>query len=109
MDINDLTIGQAREIAGLFGGSSSAGDVAPTPRIVVLQRGWVVVGMYSSSGSDVTIANASIIRRWGTDKGLGQLIHGPRPNTILDPAGTVRCNILGVVATLDCEPSAWTL
>lgn len=70
-------------------------------RIVILQRGWVVVGRWHRDGDDVTITGASVIRRWGTTKGLGELVDGPLSDTVLDPAGTVRCHVLGVVAAID--------
>lgn len=77
-------------------------------RIVVLQRGWVAVGDYAVQKDEVVLANASIVRRWGTIRGLGELARrGPLPNTILDPCGTLRSHHLAVVLTLDCEVAAW--
>lgn len=78
-------------------------------RIVVLHRGHVVVGRYSRDGSEVVIRDASVIRRWGTTRGLGELAaNGPRPNTVLDLCGVVRAHELAVVLTIDCEASKWT-
>jgi hypothetical protein len=77
-------------------------------RIVILQRGWVAVGRFSQSGSDCELKQASIIRKWGTDKGLGQLISGPLTNTILDTCGNLRFHELAIVATMDCEASKWS-
>ena len=75
-----------------------------TKQIVVLQRGWVVVGDVTIDGEAVTILNASTIRNWGTTKGLGELaLTGPTSKTILDPAGTVRAHLLGVVMFLDVK------
>lgn len=76
-------------------------------RIVILQRGWVAVGRFSQSGSDCELDQASIIRKWGTEKGLGQLISGPLGDTKLDPCGKLRFHELVVVATMDCEVSKW--
>lgn len=73
-----------------------------TKRIVVLQRGWVAVGDFSQEGTQCTLANASIIRKWGTTNGLGQLAEsGPTPNTKLDPAGTMRFHELAIVTSFD--------
>lgn len=78
-------------------------------RIVILQRGWVVVGKFSQNGSECRLDQAAVIRRWGTNKGLGQLAaEGPQPNTILDKCPPVRFNELTVIATIDCEESKWT-
>lgn len=77
-------------------------------QIVVLDRGFVYVGDVSVNNDFVTIANASNVRRWGTSKGLGELASlGPRPNTKLDPAGTVRAPMRAVVSLLECEAAAW--
>lgn len=77
-------------------------------RIVIAQRGWVFVGRWSQDGEMVTLTDAKNIRTWGTTKGLGELAQsGPTTATVLDPAGTVRLHILGVVATLDTEVTEW--
>jgi hypothetical protein len=76
-------------------------------RIVILQRGWVMVGRWSQEGDDCTLIDASVIRIWGTTKGLGELIGGPTGKTVLDKAGVVRFHILTVVASLQAEESAW--
>lgn len=78
-------------------------------RIVLLQRGWVYVGKYSQDGSQCKLENASCIRRWGTTKGLGELVNGPLDDTTLDKAGTVRFHELSVIATIDCNPEKWDL
>lgn len=76
--------------------------------IVILQRGWVVVGNIKQSGTSVTINDASVIRVWGTTKGLGELaLEGPTESTKLDPCGTVKSHELAIVATLKCEESKW--
>lgn len=77
-------------------------------QIVIAQRGWVFVGDVSRSGDDVTISDASCIRRWGTTKGLGELAaNGPAKSTVLDAMGTVRLHALAVVASIDCQESKW--
>jgi hypothetical protein len=76
-------------------------------QIVVLQRGWVVVGDVTREGDELMIHEASVIRKWGTTKGLGELIDGPLADTVLDAAGTVRANVLGVVLAIDVTASKW--
>lgn len=76
-------------------------------RIVVLQRGWVVVGDVTIEGQVFVIADARVIRKWGTTKGLGELRNGPLADTVLDDAGTVRAHVLGVVLTIDVDASKW--
>ena len=70
--------------------------------IVVIDRGWVVVGDVTSAPDKLTITNARCIRRWGTTQGLGQLIDGPQPGTVLDPLGTVVVPIRSVIMRIRC-------
>ena len=76
-------------------------------RIVILQRGWVMVGRWSRDGDMCSLEQAAVIRAWGTTKGLGELAAGPTSSTKLDPAGHVEFHILTVVATLDADEDAW--
>ena len=85
--------------------------MAPTaPKyILVLQRGWVVVGDLQYDGTEVVrLSNASVIRRWGTTKGLGQLaLEGPQANTVLDPCGAVEAHPAAVVLRIPGEARKW--
>jgi hypothetical protein len=70
--------------------------------IVILQRGWIMVGNVKKEGNDVVITNTCLIRRWGTTQGIGQLaLTGPTADTILDPCGVVRVHELAVVARIE--------
>ncbi len=82
--------------------------MVPKIQILVLQRGWVVVGEVTKEGSEVVVSKSSVIRRWGTTKGLGEIAAGgPTADTVLDPAGTVRVHELAVVMSLDCDAEKW--
>lgn len=78
-------------------------------KIVILQRGWVMVGRLEREGSDCKLHNASVIRKWGTSKGLGELAEGgPKPGTTLDKCGgVVEFDYLTVVASISCEELKW--
>jgi hypothetical protein len=76
-------------------------------KIVIAQRGWVFVGRWHREGNDCKLTNASVIRVWGTTKGLGEITSKPTDETILDKCGTVCFDYLTVVATLDCEVEGW--
>lgn len=79
-----------------------------TLRIVILQRGWIVVGRVRQDGTTVIVEDASVIRVWGTTRGLGQIAaDGPTSSTILDACGTVRVHELAVVAQMDCVAAKW--
>ncbi len=112
MDIDSLTIGQARELAQMYPSPPSEPpqdvDDRGLVRLVVLQRGWVAVGRFYKDGSDCSLECAQIIRRWGTTRGLGELAAlGPLENTKLDPAGTLRFHALTIVAQLDVKQDKW--
>jgi hypothetical protein len=71
-------------------------------QIVILNRGWIVVGDYSEKGDECTLTNASVIRVWGTTKGLGELAeNGPLANTKLDACPDVRFHKMTMVARMD--------
>ena len=100
-----LTEDQKAELrAELCGGEKASSDV----RIVILQRGWVMVGRYLRAGDDCALTNCSVIRLWGTTKGLGEIAEGgPTSKTVLDKCPTARFHALTIVASLDCVESKW--
>lgn len=71
-------------------------------QIVIAQRGWVLIGDVSPTEDHFTISNCSVIRRWGTERGLGQLADsGPTESTVLDKCPPVFIHKLSVVARMD--------
>ena len=99
----DLTIRELQEIA-----NAAKTELGDDIRILIGQRGWVWVGYYSQEESRVTLRQAQCVRYWGTTRGLGELVNGPTDKTRLDPAGTVECHELVVVATLRCNAAKWS-
>lgn len=78
-------------------------------RIVILHRGWVVVGNFSEDNGWGVLQDAAVIRRWGTSKGLGELAQkGPQSETILDPTPQQRFPLSAVINTIDCNEEAWS-
>ncbi len=77
--------------------------------ILVLQAGWVVVGRPRREGDMIIIDKAAVIRRWGTDSGLGQLAaEGPRQATQLDAAPrTIKVHPLSILLSFPCDEKAW--
>lgn len=75
-------------------------------QILVMTDGFVLIGEVSS-GADKTlylVEDASVIRLWGTTKGLGQIaLEGPTSETILDPCGTVHVEKDAVLMRMDCR------
>lgn len=108
MNIDDLTLGQIKEIAAIFPKAKSTPTQEPKLQIAVLDRGWVYVGRCQIENGFLIIENAACIRKWGTTKGLGELAaNGPLPETKLDKAGIVRCPLDGMKHLIDVEESKW--
>lgn len=78
-------------------------------KIVILQRGWVMIGKLERNGSECKLHHASVIRNWGTTKGLGELAtEGKKKDTKLDKCGgLVEFDYLTVVATISVNESLW--
>ncbi len=93
MSVNHQTKGQM---------SATSKTVSGT-QIVVLDRGFVYIGKVEITKDFVIIGNARNIRRWGTTKGLGELIGGPVKDTILDDCGTVKAPMKAVIHFIQCS------
>jgi hypothetical protein len=77
-------------------------------QVVILDRGFVYVGDVTLSDGWVTIENASNVRRWGTNRGLGELASkGPQANTQLDPTPTIRAPVKSLIGMIECEAAQW--
>ena len=119
LNIDDLTIGQAKEIAAMLPVPGlipvnllEVPDDRLAPdgeiRIAVLQRGHVVVGKYSQVGEIGRIENASVVRRWGTSEGLGELAQkGPLSNTVLDACPPVSFHVREIIFLMEVNKDAW--
>ena len=85
-------------------------DAESDIKIAVLQRGNVLVGRFARDGDMCELTDASVIRRWGTTRGLGEIASGgPTSETVLDPAGRVTFHILTAVMLIDCAAGEWSL
>jgi hypothetical protein len=78
-------------------------------KIVVLQRGWVLIGRFSQDGDKCRLTNAQVIRRWGTSRGLGELaLEGKKKDTTLDSChGIVEFNALTMVLSIAAKEAVW--
>jgi hypothetical protein len=78
-------------------------------RLVVLQRGWVVVGHAWRVGPRVLVTRCAVVRRWGTTKGLGEIaVGGPTNATVLDECPDVEALESEVVFTMLCYAGKWS-
>ena len=109
--LDKLTIGEVKELSKMFSASTSD-DFSPAKDgelvIVVLQRGWVMVGEYSQIGNTGRLDNAKVIRVWGTSKGLGELAEkGPLSGTKLDDCMPVKFHVREMVFIMEVNKAAW--
>ena len=72
-------------------------------KIVVINSGWIGIGEVSEANGKTRIEDASVVRRWGTTNGIGELaLNGPTKDTILDYAGVIEVYNHAVIMTIDC-------
>lgn len=84
--------------------SPATGDI----RIIVLQRGWVVIGKYKKEGDEGILYPSAVIRTWGTSKGLPELVNGPTSQTKLDKSdGEIRFNSGSEILTITVDAIKW--
>lgn len=110
MQIDDLTIGEAKQLAAMLGGSAGkSATVNHGLQIAILDRGFVYVGEVTTDAEWCVITNAKNVRRWGTTRGLGELAaNGPLSATAIDPAGTVRAPMRALIGLIACEATKWS-
>jgi len=89
---------------------SEIAEYQPSPfQIVVLHRGWIVVGNVSEKEDKTYIQNASVIRKWGTTQGLGELAEkGKTETTILDKCPDVSTETDNVILVMNCNQENWS-
>ena len=109
MKFDDLTIGQARQLAAMFSQNVPAKveRIDHGLQIAVLDRGFIYIGDVATDGEWCYIANAWNIRRWGTTRGLGELVNGPLANTVLDRVGDVRMPMTTLQHLIVVEAAKW--
>lgn len=72
--------------------------------IVILQRGWIIIGDLEKDNEYFTLRNGNVIRFWGTTRGLGEIAkEGKKEKTIFDPIPETKFHELTVIALIKCE------
>ena len=81
-------------------------DINKGRYIVLGNRGNTVVGDLTIKGSTGYLSNASVIRVWGTTKGLGELaLSGPTDSTKLDKCGDFEFEMLTTCGMIPVKSS----
>jgi hypothetical protein len=78
-------------------------------KIVVLDKGFVYIGVPDLKDGLVTISNAYNIRYWGTTQGLGELRNGPTSKTKIDKVGTVTVPFHALISMIETDNTKWAL
>ena len=90
-------------VKAALGQNSTHGRGEMGENIVVLDRGFVYVGIVRDEGDYIIISNAKNIRVWGTSQGLGELRNGPLSGTKLDVVGEVRATKHSLQHLIPCK------
>lgn len=93
MNLNDLTIGEAKELFSMFGGEPSHLNHPLDGQMVVavIPNGFIHIGKLQSSGGRYILTDASNLRYWEKrDGGLPELaLSGQKAGDRVDIIGTV--------------------
>lgn len=77
--------------------------------LVILPRGWVMVGKCKEENNKLFLTDASVVRRWGTTKGLPELANnGPLNGTTLDGKCDMEFPTTAIIAKLKCNKASWS-
>ena len=112
MKLDELTLGDIKQLKNMLSPETvSSLEVVKEDwgkQIVILQRGWVAIGDLTKEGNYMELNNASIIRRWGTTNGLGQLAsEGKTSDTKLEPTPKMKFHELTVISLIEVDASKW--
>lgn len=77
--------------------------------IVVVKEGWVLIGRVTPLAGELQIEGCSVIRRWGTTRGLAELANeGMTQLTVIEPAvDVVLVPNLSVIMRMVCKEEKW--
>jgi len=75
--------------------------------IVVADRGWIYIGRAEQENDWLTILDARQITRWGTTKGLNELVNGPTSNTKLGAPASIRVPMRAVITVIPVVANKW--
>ena len=116
MNLDEMKFGDLKKIACMFktAGTEQATECCEEQlgrHIVILQRGWIVVGDLIKKGSMYSLKKGAVIRSWGTSNGLGELaLNGPLTGTKLDKISDgTWFHELTVIGAMPCQTNNWPL
>lgn len=76
-------------------------------RIVVIQSGWVLAGEFVQHEAHIELTSASVVQRWGTTKGIGELaLDGPTSSSVIHPIGKATVPLGSVLYSMPMSKEA---
>ena len=110
MDIDKLTLGEAKQLANLFSKettdniSSATGKESHGNCIVVLDKGFVYLGDLSTDDNWLYISKAQNVRKWTGGHGLSWYAeNGFSQDIVLDDSGNIRAPIGELKHMIRCK------
>jgi hypothetical protein len=82
--------------------------ITPGWHIVVVDSGFVFCGDCIHNEDTLVITNVKQLRQWGTTRGLGELVNGPTPKTVIDPIPSVIVPRARVIFTIPVNEKKWS-
>lgn len=117
MDINELTLGQAKELAALFGNKTSEAEPTFTPHIskkciVRTYASGVFFGtVVAQSGRMVEISECRRLWSWKASEGISLsavAVHGVDPKNCRFPVATPTQTVLDALEIIPASPACIT-
>ena len=114
MNIDDMTYGQLKQIAGMFGQTTQAkpAEHAPIPVVIWTDKRGVIFGYCTdTSARPITLTNARMCLYWSADVGgvFGLCDNGPNGQCKISAAlpSAVFEGVTGVATVTDRAEAAW--
>ena len=108
MKIDDLTFGELKQIAAMFNNQKNTETLDEGHCVVLLDRGFIMVGHLVIEGNWATIKDARCLRSWSSGKGLEWHIENGKEKTTLDGVKTNRrCHISKLQNWAKTDESKW--
>jgi len=68
-------------------------------KIIVMTNGWVLLGELKKN----VLTKARVVRRWGTNEGIGELRNGKLKDTVLDELPDTKINKKNIIFEFEVE------
>lgn len=78
-------------------------------QIIVVDSGFVFCGDCDPNhGDQLVVQHVKQLRKWGTERGLGQLVDGPTKNTVMDAIPVIVVPRSRIIFTIPVNAAKWS-